>query len=248
MDRECARAALPRDELSESLINALITAMSQDVFTFPLRESKDPQFRQSPASTWLTQRLPNQLLMARFSPLLLGHGYGAGFQRCRWGSDRTLEPQVRPVAEASLFESYRRDHFGYASVALGRVGPGPNTLGLACHATPIHGADLRPGDLLINKLRTGAGHAVIFDHWTIGALTHCVAYEQSGNGDSHHRVCPTLGLSTEPVPSDPLRAWAPLARRPDVRTSRDKRGFSRRARGPRPQYQAHASRIACLVT
>jgi hypothetical protein len=91
---------------------------------------------------------------------------------------------------ATLFHGYRRDCSGYASMALGLPGPGLNTSGLAARSTPIRKADLRPGDLLINPALGGAGHVVIFERWTSPDMDAYLAYEQSGDGGTHHRVLP----------------------------------------------------------
>jgi hypothetical protein len=85
---------------------------------------------------------------------------------------------------------YRRDCSGYASMALGLPGPGLNTDELAAQSTPIPKEALHPGDLLINPAPGGTGHVVIFDRWTNEAMTGYVAYEQSGDGGTHHRVIP----------------------------------------------------------
>jgi hypothetical protein len=54
---------------------------------------------------------------------------------------------------------------------------------------PIPKTSLRPDDLLINPALGGAGHVVIFDHWTDpGTKTRYVGYEQSGDGGTHHRL------------------------------------------------------------
>jgi hypothetical protein len=99
-------------------------------------------------------------------------------------------PYSMSIDPAAWFGGYRRDCSGYASMALGLPGPGLNTSGLAARATPIQKTDLRPGDLLINPAPGGAGHVVIFDHWTDTAMTNFMAYEQSGDGGAHHRVLP----------------------------------------------------------
>jgi hypothetical protein len=91
---------------------------------------------------------------------------------------------------ATWLDGYRRDCSGYASMALGLDGPGLDTAGLAAASTPIDKVELRAGDLLINQSAGGAGHVVIFDHWTDGAMTSYVGYEQSGDGGTHHRTIP----------------------------------------------------------
>jgi hypothetical protein len=90
---------------------------------------------------------------------------------------------------ATWFGGYRRDCSGYASMALGLAGPGLNTAGLAAQSTPIPKIELSAGDLLINPAPGGAGHVVIFDHWTDATMTSYIGYEQSGSG-THHRTIP----------------------------------------------------------
>lgn len=95
-----------------------------------------------------------------------------------------------PYSMADLFGGYRQDCSGYASMALGLPGPGLTTAGLAAHSTPISKDALQPGDLLINPGAGGAGHVVIFEAWTNPAHTTYMAYEQSGDGGTHHRAIP----------------------------------------------------------
>jgi hypothetical protein len=77
---------------------------------------------------------------------------------------------------------YRRDCSGYASMALGLPGPGLDAAGLGDRYPPIPKQQLLPGDLLINPAPSGAGHVVIFDHWTDPTMSAYLGYEQSGDG------------------------------------------------------------------
>jgi cell wall-associated NlpC family hydrolase len=100
-------------------------------------------------------------------------------------------PYSMSISPVDLFHGYRRDCSGYVSMALGLPGPGLDTAALAASATPITKAELQVGDLLINPGPGGAGHVVIFDHWTDpAAMTQYVGYEQSGDGGTHHRLIP----------------------------------------------------------
>jgi hypothetical protein len=91
---------------------------------------------------------------------------------------------------ATWFQGYRRDCSGYASMALGLDGPGLNTTGLAIASQQIAKTELRAGDLLINTAPGGAGHVTIFERWADAAMTRYLAYEQSGDGGTHHREIP----------------------------------------------------------
>jgi hypothetical protein len=97
-------------------------------------------------------------------------------------------PYSMSTDPAARFGGYRRDCSGYVSMALGLPGPGLNTAALAAYSTPIAKTDLRAGDLLINPAPGGAGHVVIFDSWTSPTMDAYLAYEQSGDGGTHHRV------------------------------------------------------------
>jgi hypothetical protein len=99
-------------------------------------------------------------------------------------------PYSMSTNPADWFHGYRRDCSGYASMALGLPAPGLNSAGLATHSTPITKAALRPGDLLINPAPGGVGHVVIFERWTKPDMSAYLAYEQSGDGGTHHRVLP----------------------------------------------------------
>jgi hypothetical protein len=120
-------------------------------------------------------------------------------------------PYSMSTDPAAWFGGYRRDCSGYASMALGLPGPGLNTSGLAARSTPIRKTDLRPGDLLINPAPGGAGHVVIFDHWTDTTMTNYMAYEQSGDGGTHHRALPYPyfgGYRMSPYRPIPIRSDA----------------------------------------
>jgi hypothetical protein len=99
-------------------------------------------------------------------------------------------PYSMSTDPAVWFGGYRRDCSGYASMALGLPGPGLTAGGLAARSTPISKTALQPGDLLINPTSGGAGHVVIFDHWTDATMNTYMAYEQSGDGGTHHHVIP----------------------------------------------------------
>lgn len=99
-------------------------------------------------------------------------------------------PYLSSANPNTWLHGYRRDCSGYASMALALPGPGLDTGGLAAHSTPIQKTDLRTGDLLINPAPGGAGHVVIFDHWTDSTMTSYIGYEQSGDGGTHHRAIP----------------------------------------------------------
>lgn len=99
-------------------------------------------------------------------------------------------PYSMSTDPASQFNGYRRDCSGYASMALGLPRPGLNTAGLAAHSMRIPKAELHPGDLLINPAPGGAGHVVTFERWADATMSTYLAYEQSGDGGTHHRVIP----------------------------------------------------------
>jgi hypothetical protein len=89
-----------------------------------------------------------------------------------------------------LYDGYRRDCSGFASMALGLPGPGLDSGALAARSQPLMKSDLRAGDLLINPAPGGAGHVVIFEQWTDATMTSYMGYEQSGDGGTHHRQIP----------------------------------------------------------
>jgi hypothetical protein len=105
-----------------------------------------------------------------------------------WGGDPV--PYLSSADPATWFHGYRRDCSGYASMALGLASPGLDTAGLAARSMPLHKADLRAGDLLINAVPDNIGHVVIFERWTDATMTSYIGYEQSGDGGTHHRVIP----------------------------------------------------------
>lgn len=99
-------------------------------------------------------------------------------------------PYLSSSDPATWLDGYRRDCSGYASMALGLPGPGLDTAGLAARSTPIPKIALRAGDLLINTAAGVGGHVVIFDRWATPTHTGYVAYEQSADGGTHHRIIP----------------------------------------------------------
>ncbi|GIH16117.1 hypothetical protein [Rugosimonospora africana] len=106
------------------------------------------------------------------------------------GWDGGPVPYLSSNIQGDLFQGYRRDCSGYASMALGLPGPGLDTADLANKYPAITKEQIQPGDLLINPAPGGAGHVVIFDHWTDASMTSYVGYEQSGDGGTHHRTIP----------------------------------------------------------
>jgi hypothetical protein len=133
-----------------------------------------PATELSPSSVTSAGCLPTEAVLARAATWLAA-----------WNSGPV--PYSMSTNPADRFNGYRRDCSGHASMALGLPGPGLNTAGLAARSTPIPKTDLRPGDLLINPAPGGAGHVVIFDRWVEPGVTY-LAYEQSGDGGTQHRV------------------------------------------------------------
>lgn len=117
-----------------------------------------------------------------------------------------------PYSQSTKKNGYRTDCSGYVSMALqlpkGEWG-GPNTEALATstYTRPMASmANLKKGDLVIDK--TGSSttrHVVIFEKWTSSAKTSYWAYEQSGDGGTHHRTR-TYGLGSDQY--DPYRPKA----------------------------------------
>lgn len=99
-------------------------------------------------------------------------------------------PYLSSGNPADWFQGYRRDCSGYVSMALGLEGPGLNTSGLAARSTIITKSALRPGDLLINTAPNLRGHVVLFERWADVSMTRYYGYEQTGSGDTQHRVIP----------------------------------------------------------
>lgn len=101
-----------------------------------------------------------------------------------------------PYSQSRYFQGYRTDCSGYASMALELGKPGTNTVGLASRSIsrPIAMKDLKPGDLVIDAKGTNTTrHVVIFEKWNDAAHTSYTAFEQSGDGGTHHRTR-TYGL------------------------------------------------------
>jgi cell wall-associated NlpC family hydrolase len=99
-------------------------------------------------------------------------------------------PYLSSSDPGTWFNGYRRDCSGYVSMALGLSGPGLDTGQLAARSQPITKSNLTAGDLLINPTPGGAGHVVIFDHWTDSTMSAYVGYEESGGSGTHHRIIP----------------------------------------------------------
>jgi hypothetical protein len=106
------------------------------------------------------------------------------------GWDGGPVPYLSSSDPTTWWNGYRRDCSGYVSMALGLPGPGLDTSQLAAQSTPITKADLTAGDLMINPAPGGAGHVVLFDHWTDTTMSAYIGYEQSGDSGTHRRVIP----------------------------------------------------------
>ncbi len=108
-------------------------------------------------------------------------------------------PYLSSSDPTTWFDGYRRDCSGYAAMAFGLPGPGPDASSLAAQSTPITKNDLQAGDLLINPAPGPAGHVVIFDRWADATTTSYLGYEQSGDGGTHHRTIPYPYFSNYPM-------------------------------------------------
>jgi hypothetical protein len=124
----------------------------------------------------------------------------------------TTGPNGGPVPYSNTDKKggYRKDCSGYVSMALqlpkGEWG-GPNTEALATSTYTRHMAsmaNLKKGDLVIDPTggAVAARHVVIFHKWANSAKTSYWAYEQAGDGGTHHRTR-TYGLGSDQY--DPYR-------------------------------------------
>jgi len=115
-------------------------------------------------------------------------------------------PYSQSTAAGDLFKGYRRDCSGFASWALAYAKPGTNTVGLASSTYTTHMSsmqNLKMGDLVIDATGTSTTrHVVIFEKWANSAHSSYWAYEQSGDGGTHHRTR-TYGLGSDQY--DPYR-------------------------------------------
>jgi hypothetical protein len=102
-----------------------------------------------------------------------------------------------PYSNTLQHDGYRQDCSGYASMALNLDDPGTTTVGLATstYTTVISKGDLKAADMLIDS--TGGSvddrHVIIFEKWADSGQSTYWAYEQSGDGGTHHRIKPYPG-------------------------------------------------------
>lgn len=95
-----------------------------------------------------------------------------------------------PYSQSRYHGGYRTDCSGFASMALEYKGS-PNTVLLATskYTHKIKMSELKPGDLVIDAAGSNTTrHVVIFEKWNNKAKTSYTAYEQSGDGGTHHRT------------------------------------------------------------
>jgi hypothetical protein len=143
----------------------------------------------------------------------VGRGAGVVLARAQtwlaaWGRPAGQDGGPVPYSMTALFEGYRRDCSGYASMALGLAQPGLDTSGLARVTTPIGKDQLLAGDLMLAEDAGGRqGHVVIFERWADSAMGSYVGFEQSSDGGTHHRVIPWPYFRQMPL--QPRRLPAP---------------------------------------
>jgi hypothetical protein len=95
---------------------------------------------------------------------------------------------------------YRTDCSGFVSMALGL--PASLVTGDMVQpwfAIPLSKDQLRRGDLMVNPSYGGDGHSLLFDRWDNVDHTRYWAYEQSGDGGTHHRSIPYPYYGTYPM-------------------------------------------------
>ncbi len=103
-----------------------------------------------------------------------------------------------PYSQSKVYEGYRTDCSGYASMTLGLGGgidaPNTQTLVTAAYSTPIAMSALQPGDLVIDAVGdNNERHAVIFEKWANPAHSAYWEYEQRGRYGTDHTIR-TYGL------------------------------------------------------
>ncbi|WP_279579149.1 NlpC/P60 family protein [Fodinicola feengrottensis] len=89
--------------------------------------------------------------------------------------------------QGATHDGYRTDCSGYVSYTWGLAKPGIDTTRFPGISTKIAKADLKRGDILLNKAAGNAGHVAIFEKWANTAHSSYVGYELSGSG-IHHRT------------------------------------------------------------
>lgn len=106
-----------------------------------------------------------------------------------------------PYSQDGLYQGYRTDGSGYASMALGLPVPGPNSPDLASgqYSHLVAPAELRPGDLVINPTGdAGTRQVAIFDKWADGPHTRYWVYQQRrGYGTDHLILSYPLGANSQ---------------------------------------------------
>jgi len=90
-----------------------------------------------------------------------------------WARDRV------PYNQGATHDGYREDCSGYVSMAWGLSKPGYTTFTLPEVSHAISKADLKHGDILLNR----AEHVVLFGGWTDASHSHYVAYEETRPGE-----------------------------------------------------------------
>jgi cell wall-associated NlpC family hydrolase len=94
---------------------------------------------------------------------------------------------------------YRTDCSGFVSMAFGlSLSYVTGDMAQSWFSTPITKGELQPGDLMLNAT-PGDGHVVLFERWADSAHSSYVAYEQSGDGGTHHRTIPYPYFGTYPM-------------------------------------------------
>lgn len=94
-----------------------------------------------------------------------------------------------PYNQHAYYRGYRTDCSGYVSMAWRLPAPGLTTVSLQEVSHVISKSDLKAGDVLDDASGTDR-HVVLFHRWVDAGHTQYLAYEQSGDGGTHHRVVP----------------------------------------------------------
>ncbi|OIV38665.1 hypothetical protein BIV57_04560 [Mangrovactinospora gilvigrisea] len=100
----------------------------------------------------------------------------------RWAAQRV------PYTMYGYHGGWRADCSGFVSMAW-QLHTSMTTVTLPEVAHRVLKAQLRPGDVLLNKAPGRHGHVVLFERWTDESHTSYLAYEQSPGG-TKHRVVP----------------------------------------------------------
>jgi cell wall-associated NlpC family hydrolase len=93
----------------------------------------------------------------------------------------------RRRASSRARDGYRQDCSGFIAMAA-KLGEQPNTEGLYEYTGPISTRELKPGDLLIDRIGDSRSrHVVIFEKWANKAHTEYWAFEQRGGHGTDHQ-------------------------------------------------------------